>query len=71
MALAAVNGDNRRGKTLVFLVFCGSAGAIPHVWGAINNLLPAISLAFLLGGYGLRIVLRQLLRYEITLLTFI
>ena len=59
MALAAVNGDNRRGKTLVFLIFCCSAGMLPHFWGAINNLFPSISLALLLGGYGLSVVLRD------------
>tara|TARA_Y100001968_G_scaffold212345_1_gene195478 strand:- start:51682 stop:52995 length:1314 start_codon:yes stop_codon:yes gene_type:complete len=59
MALAAVNGNNRRGKTALFLFFCGWAGIFPHWINDARNLFPAISLAVLLGGYGLRVVLRD------------
>ena len=59
MSLAAVNGNNRRGKAALFLLFCSCAGAIPHWIEPTRNLFPAISLAVLLGGYGLRVVLRD------------
>ena len=58
MAAAVVTGDQRRGKTALFLIACGWAGAAPHFLGA-RSLLPAITLAFLLGGYGLSVVLRD------------
>ena len=51
MAAAAVIGDYRRGKTALFLIACGWAGAAPHLWlEAGRSLLPAITLAFVLGG---------------------
>ena len=59
MALAAFNGENRRRKTAFFLLCCGCAGASPHWVDPVRNLFPAISLAFLLGGYALRVVLRD------------
>ena len=60
MAAAAVIGDYRRGKTALFLIACGWAGAAPHLWlEAGRSLLPAITLVFVLGGYGLRTVLRD------------
>ncbi|MFL0789179.1 MAG: glycosyltransferase family 2 protein [Prochlorococcus sp.] len=58
MAVAAVTGDHRRGKTALFLIACGWAGAAPHWLDPIRSLLPAITLAFVVGGYGLRTVLR-------------
>ena len=58
MAAAAVTGDHRRGKTALFLIACGWAGAAPHWLDAGRSLLPAITLAFVLGGYVLRTVLR-------------
>ena len=59
MALSAVNGENRRRKTALFLFGCGFVGAAPHWVDPMRSLLPAISLAFLLGGYALRVVLRD------------
>ena len=59
MALAAFNGENRQSKTALFLLCCGCAGASPHWIDPVINLLPAISLAFLLGGYALGVVLRE------------
>tara|TARA_Y100001968_G_scaffold298816_1_gene308973 strand:- start:3081 stop:4394 length:1314 start_codon:yes stop_codon:yes gene_type:complete len=59
MSLVSAQGNNRRAKAALFLVFCTCAGAIPHWIEPPINLLPAISLAFLLGGYGLSVVLRD------------
>ncbi len=56
MALAAVNSEHRRGKTALFLIACGWAGAVPHWLEYGRSLLPAITLAFVLGGYGLRTI---------------
>lgn len=56
MAAAAVSGQYRRGKTALFLIACGWAGAAPHWMEPSRSLLPAITLVFLLGGYGLRTV---------------
>ncbi len=58
MAASVVTRDHRRGKTALFLIFCGWAGAAPHWFAPGRSLLPAITLAFFLGGYGLRTVLR-------------
>ena len=55
-AAAAVTGQYRRGKTALFLIVCCCAGAAPHWFDSPINLLPAISLAFVLGGYGLKTV---------------
>ncbi len=49
----------RRGKTALFLIVCGWAGAMPHFLTPSRSLLPALTLALLLGSYGLRIVLRS------------
>ncbi len=57
MAVAAVTEDHRRSKTALFLLACGWAGAAPHWVDAGRNLIPAITLAFVLGGYGLQAVL--------------
>lgn len=57
--MAAGTGDHRRGKTAVFLVACGWAGAAPHWLDPSRSLLPALTLAIVLGGYGLRTVLRR------------
>ncbi len=59
MALAKIRGDNRRRKSALFLICCGWAGVFPHLLEPARNLFPAITLAFLLGGYGLRVVLRD------------
>ena len=56
MAAVAVTGQYRRGKTALFLIACGWAGAAPHWLEPTRSLLPAITLVCLLGGYGLRTV---------------
>ena len=43
----------------MFLICCGWAGVFPPLLEPARNPLPAITLAFLLGGYGLRVVLRD------------
>ena len=60
MALVAVNGENRRVKTALFLLCCAWVGLAPHWIEAERSLLPAIIFAFLLGSYGLRVVIRDL-----------
>ena len=57
--MAAGTGDHRRGKTALFLAACGWAGAAPHWLDPSRSLLPALTLAVLLGGYSLRTVLRR------------
>ena len=57
--MAAGTGDHRRGKTALFLAACGWAGAAPHWLDPSRSLFPALTLAVLLGGYGLRTVLRR------------
>lgn len=58
MAVAEVTGDYRRGKTALFLIACSWAGAVPHWLGPLRSLLPAITLAVVVGGYALQTVLR-------------
>ena len=58
MATTAGSGDHRRVKSAAFLFACGCAGAAPHWLDPARSLWPAISLALMLGGYGLRTVLR-------------
>ena len=53
------NGNHRRRKAAIFFIFCGIIGSIPHWIDPSKNLLPAFSLALVLGGYGLRVVLRD------------
>ena len=60
----AVTGDYRRGKTDLFLIACGLVGAAPHWISTGKSLVPAITLAFVLGGYGLRTVLRDRLKID-------
>ncbi len=59
MALAKISGDNRRIKSILFLICCALAGIFPHLIEPSKNLFPSITLAFFLGGYGLRVVLRD------------
>ncbi len=59
MALAKISGENRRTKSILFLIFCALVGIFPHLLEPTKNLLPSITLAFLLGGYGLQVVLRD------------
>ncbi len=56
MAAAAVKGQYRRGKTALFLIACGWAGAAPHWLEPAKSLWPAVTLVFVLAGYGLRTV---------------
>ena len=58
MTSIPATGDHRRVKSAAFLFACGCAGAAPHWLDPARSLLPAISLAVMLGGYGLRTVLR-------------
>ena len=59
MALAKISGENRRTKSILFLICCALVGIFPHLLEPRNNLFPSITLAVLLGGYGLRVVLRE------------
>ena len=59
MALAKISGESRRAKSILFLICCALAGILPHLIEPTRNLFPSITLAFLLGGYGLRVVLRD------------
>ena len=59
MALAKISGENRRIKSIIFLICCAFAGIFPHLIRPSFNLFPSIILAFLLGGYGLQVVLRD------------
>ena len=56
--MAAGIGDHRRGKTVFFLAACGWAGAMPHWLDPSRSLIPAFTLAMLLGGYALRTLMR-------------
>jgi len=56
--LAAGTGDRRRGKTALFLVACGCAGAAPHWLDPSRSLIPSLTLALVLGGYSLSTTLR-------------
>ena len=59
MAFANISGENRRSKSALFLTCCVLAGIFPHFIDPTKNLFPAITLAFVLGGYGLRVVLKD------------
>jgi len=59
MALAKISGENRRIKSILFLICCTFAGVFPHLMEPSKNLFPSITLAVVLGGYGLRIVLKD------------
>ena len=56
--LAAGTGDRRRGKTALFLMACGCAGAAPHWLDPSRSLIPSLTLALVLGGYSLSTTLR-------------
>mgnify|MGYP001452287502 FL=1 len=56
--LAAGTGDRRRGKTALFVVACGCAGAAPHWLDPSRSLIPSLTLALVLGGYSLSTTLR-------------
>lgn len=59
MAAGGRTTDHRRRKSALFLIGCGWAGMAPHWLHESLRLIPAITLAVLLGGYSLRTVLRQ------------
>ena len=59
MALAKISGENRRAKSILFLICCALAGIFPHLIAPTKNLFPSITLAVFLGGYGLRVVLKD------------
>jgi 1,2-diacylglycerol 3-beta-glucosyltransferase len=50
------SSDDRRPKAALFLVACLVAGLVPHALGPLARLLPALSLASLLGAYAVRTV---------------
>ena len=54
--------DRRRAKAALFVVGCGWAGMAPHWLPPAQGLVPAVTLAVLLGGYSVRTVLLQALR---------
>ena len=59
MALAKISGENRRIKSILFLICCALAGILPHFIEPTKNLFPSITLAVFLGGYGLSVVLKD------------
>ncbi len=59
MAFAAENGENRRSKAFLFLIFCVALAFLPNWIPPRYSLLPAIIFAVLLGTYSLGIVLRK------------
>ncbi len=59
---AGGSSSHRRLKSALFVGCCGLAGAAPHFASGAASLLPAITLAVLLGGYSVRTVLLPLLR---------
>ncbi|MEB3354277.1 MAG: glycosyltransferase family 2 protein [Cyanobacteriota bacterium] len=62
MAAGGHSTDHRRGKSALFLIGCGWAGLAPHWLHESLRLIPALTLAVLLGGYSLRTVLLQAFR---------
>jgi len=58
---AGGSSSHRRLKSALFLGCCGLAGAAPHFVAGSLSLLPALTLALLLGGYSVRTVLLPLL----------
>ena len=59
MATVALKRENRRSKAAFFLFACGWAGLAPHVLAPAKMFWPALTLAFFLGGYGLKTVLHD------------
>ncbi len=64
MAAGGSDSDHRRAKTALFLACCGLVGFAPHWLPPGRTLLPALTLATLLGGYSLRTVLWHAFRRE-------
>ncbi len=54
--------QRRRAKSALFAIGCGWAGLAPHWLDPSLSLIPAITLAVLLGGYSVRSVLLPLCR---------
>ena len=54
--------QRRRAKSALFAIGCGWAGLAPHWLDPSLSLIPAITLAVLLGGYSVRSVLLPALR---------
>jgi len=57
MSAGGSASDRRRPKAAVFLLACGWAGIAPHWLDPVRGMLPALTLALLLGGYTFRTVL--------------
>ena len=62
MAAGGSDSDRRRAKAALFLACCGLVWIAPHWLPPGRSLVPAITLATLLGGYSLRTVLLQAFR---------
>jgi 1,2-diacylglycerol 3-beta-glucosyltransferase len=62
MAAGGSDSDRRRAKAALFLACCGLVGIAPHWLPPGRSLVPALTLATLLGGYSLRTVLWQACR---------
>ncbi|KEF41031.1 MAG: glycosyl transferase family 2 [Cyanobium sp. CACIAM 14] len=62
MAAGGSDSDRRRAKAALLLACCGLAGLAPHWFPPGRSLVPALTLATLLGGYSLRTVLLQAFR---------
>jgi 1,2-diacylglycerol 3-beta-glucosyltransferase len=66
MAAEGSARDRRRPKAALFLFVCGWAGIAPHWLDPQRAFLPAITLALMLGGYGLRTVFHGPRRHQAT-----
>ena len=62
MAAGGTVIDRRRPKAALFMVGCLAAGLLPHWLPSALRLVPALSLALLLGGYSVRTVILQAFR---------
>jgi 1,2-diacylglycerol 3-beta-glucosyltransferase len=56
--------DRRRGSATLLILVCGFAGIFPHWMGPVRGLIPALTLALLVGSYSLRVVLAHGVRLE-------
>ncbi len=64
MSAVCINGDNRRLKSLVFLICCVLAGSLTHLIESPKSLFPAITLAVILGFYAIRVVFSASLKLQ-------
>ncbi len=59
MKIIALNGENRRVKTFLFLCICFTLACAPHFVEFPQRFYPGLAMTILLGMYGLRVVLRD------------